>query len=99
MKDSRDKKAREIQDAIGAALMQYWDPIGVADVPEARGEYDSYVGPVYRVLAGSRFQEDLINYLSYIQTKMMGFEPSPRERLRAVAERLLALGVTLEDRQ
>ena len=35
-------RARKIQDAIGEVLMQHWDPIGVNDVPEARGEYDAY---------------------------------------------------------
>jgi hypothetical protein len=83
MTDSRDKRAREIQDAIGEVLMQHWDPIEVADVPEARGEYDSYVGPVYRVLAGSHSEEELISYLSHMETKMMGFERPPRASSRS----------------
>jgi len=35
---------REVMRAIRAALMQHWDPIGVADIPEAADEYDSYLG-------------------------------------------------------
>ena len=95
MPDSRDKRAKEIQSAIGDVLMKHWDPIGVADIPEAHSEYDRYVGPVYRILADSRSEEELINYFSHMETKMMGFAPPPREHLQAVASRLLALDVSL----
>ena len=27
-------------------LLVEWDPIGIADVPKAQDEYDSYVGPL-----------------------------------------------------
>lgn len=64
MADLRDKRARQIQDAIGEILMQHWDPIGVADVPEARGEYDGYIGSVYRILVTSRSEQELIEFLS-----------------------------------
>ena len=92
---SRDRRAKEIQDAIGQVLMRHWDQIGVAEFPEARGEYDSHIGPVYRVLFGSRSEEELISYLSHVETNLIGFAPPPRERLRAVARRLLALEVRL----
>jgi hypothetical protein len=94
MADLREKRAKEIQSAIGDVLMKHWDPIGVAEVPEAKGEYDSYIGPVYRVLAGSRSEEELVTYLSHIETKMMGFAPPPRAHLQAIASRLLAIDVS-----
>jgi hypothetical protein len=31
-------------------LMREWDPIGVADVPEAQDEYDSYISQTYGML-------------------------------------------------
>ncbi len=95
MADLRDKRAKEIQVAIGEVLMQHWDPIGVANIPEARGEYDSYVGPVYRILASSRSKDELIDYLSHVETKLMGLQPPPRERFRVVLGKLLALDVRL----
>lgn len=38
--------ARELR----ALLMDHWDPIGVAEVPEAADEYDTYVGHIGRML-------------------------------------------------
>ena len=75
--------------------MQNWDPIGVLDIPEAEGEYDSYIGPVYRVLAGSRSEEEIVDYLSHVEANLMGFGGADRDRLRRVAGRLLALDVRL----
>ena len=49
---SRDKRAREVQNAIREVLIREWDPIHIQDVPEAQDEYDGYVGGVYRLLAG-----------------------------------------------
>ena len=95
MPDSRDRKPKDIQQTIVELLMEHWDPIGVAGITEACGEYDSYVGPVYRILAGSRSEEELISYLSHVETKMMGLEPQSRKRLRAITSRLLALDVSV----
>jgi hypothetical protein len=98
MTDSRDKKAREIQDAIGEVLMRHWDPIGVADVPEARGEYDSYIAPVYRILVGSRSEQELIEFLFRTARDILGSPVVPGasgEYLRPVARRLLELDVRL----
>jgi len=40
MSNPRDR-ARRYHEVIHRILMQTWDPIGVADVPEAQDEYDS----------------------------------------------------------
>jgi len=95
MSEAREKRAQEIQKAIGEILMQYWDPIGVSDFPEAEGEYDSYIGPVYRVLAGSRAEEEIISYLSHVESNVIGLGSADRDRLRRVAGRLLAVDVRL----
>jgi len=98
MVDLRDKRAREIHDAIGEVLMQHWDPIGLADVPEARREYDGYIAPVYRILVGSRSEQELIEFLSQTASEIMG-EPVVRgasaDHLRPLARRLLELNVEL----
>ena len=62
-KHSRDKRAAEIQDSIRQVLVHDWDPIGVSDNPKLRDEYDSYVAPVYRILAGSRSEQELTEFL------------------------------------
>ena len=72
MADFKDKRAAEIQQAIRQALMDHWDPIGVSDIPEAQDEYDSYVGPVYRLLASGASDRMLTDYLYKTETETMG---------------------------
>ncbi len=94
MTESREKRAAEIQDAIRQILYRDWDPIGVCGTaPE--DEYDSYIGGVYRVLASSRSEEALIRFLAGAFEDIVGAQVSARERLRPVAQKLLALDVRL----
>ena len=44
------ERAKSLQDAIRQVLLHDWDPIGVADVPEAQDEYDSYISQIYGML-------------------------------------------------
>lgn len=72
MNDSKHERAAEIQQKICEVLMQHWDSIGAADVPEAQDEYDSYVGPVYRLLASGASDADVIDLLYKTETETMG---------------------------
>lgn len=36
------QQLRELDKRIDEVLFYVWDPIGVSDIPEARGEYSSY---------------------------------------------------------
>jgi hypothetical protein len=72
--------------------MQEWDPIGVRDVPQARGEYDSYVGHIYTMLMGEHASAEAIAaHLDDIAIRHMGFSPTPgsAEHSRRVAEILM----------
>lgn len=40
-----------VMDAVRQILIDVWDPIGVRAIPQARDEYDGYVGAVVRALA------------------------------------------------
>jgi hypothetical protein len=96
MTDSKRQRADEIQQAIRAVFMQHWDPIGVADVPEAQDEYDSYVGPVYRLLASGASDAELIDYLYNTETETMGLTRFlVRGHLKKVVTRLRELDVRL----
>ena len=53
--------------------MREWDPIGVAGVPEAADEYDSYGAEAYVMLVDQRATaEVLASYLLRIATQHMG---------------------------
>jgi hypothetical protein len=96
MTDSKQTRATEIQQAIREALMQDWDPIGVADVPEAQDEYDSYVGPVYRLLVSGASDTELVDYLYTTETDTMGLTRlGMRGHLKKVVARLRQIEVKL----
>src|SRR5262249_41622361 len=80
--------AREIQGAIGQVLLRRWDPLCIADVPEASGEYEAYVGPVCRLLAAGASDKDIARYLVDVETKTLGFEDTHWRMLAPVAHEL-----------
>jgi hypothetical protein len=93
-KDQRDKRAREIQDAIREVLMREWDPIHVRDIPEAQDEYDGYVGGVYRLLASGASEVTIATHLASVERDSMGFATSA-EALLPVARNLRRIDVRL----
>jgi hypothetical protein len=66
-------------------LMQWWDPIGVRGVPEARGEYDSYMGPIVSLLERGGSIDELASYLVEIETDRMGMKPDKKTDLDAAS--------------
>ena len=94
---SRMKRAREIQAAIEDILMREWDPIGVREEPEAAGEYDHFVGGVYRLLTRRPTPEEVAQHLLEIEVEQMGGSRADGpKRLLPVARRLLALDIGLQ---
>jgi hypothetical protein len=94
MAGSRDKRAAEIQDSIRQILRHDWNPIGF-DEHLPQGEYDSYIAPVYRVLVGSRSEQELIELLFRTEWDIIGLPCKSPEQLRPVARKLLELDVRL----
>jgi hypothetical protein len=95
MTHSRTKRAAEVQDSIRRILFRFWDPIGVNDNPKLRNEYDSYIAPVYRILTGSRSEQELIEFLSRAGLDTGGLSSASQEQLRPIARQLLELDVRL----
>ncbi len=95
MERSRKQRATQIQDSIRQVLFRDWDPIGVNDNPKLADEYDSYIAPVYRILSGSRSEDDLIECLYRAEHDQIGTGCESPEQLRPVARKLLALDMTL----
>jgi hypothetical protein len=94
MLDSREKRMGEIQDAIRRIFLHDWDPNDVAGIgPD--DEYDSYIAPIYQILAGSRSEQELIGFLSRSERDFIGITYKSPEELRPLALKLLALNVKL----
>ena len=89
MSDWRNR-AKRYHEAIRIVLLKEWDPIGVADIPEAQDEYDAYVPGVYKRLISRASEEEMFTYLWEIETEHMGLCGNSNHT-RAIAKRLLDL--------
>jgi hypothetical protein len=58
--------------AIGEVLHYVWDPIGVAGVPQARDEYDGYVGELFSLIRSGATEVELSSRLEEIAGDRMG---------------------------
>jgi len=88
-------RAKRYHDAIVHVLLREWDPIGVADVPEAQDEYDSYVGQIYGLLVRHEPRHKLIDFLWWVETENMGL-CGRRPHTEAIADRLIQIREELE---
>jgi hypothetical protein len=79
---------RELQRRVDEVLYYVWDPIGVSDAPCARGEYDSYVPQVLKLVLENDKVKPISEYLADIVTTQMNSTPD-RKRCDYAAELLL----------
>ena len=104
MKASKRKHAKDIQNSIRQILFNDWDPISINDNSNLVDEYDSVITPIYRILVGSRSQEQVIECLKYSSEELCGkpnkssdfyvLENAENE-LKRIAEKLLELDVKI----
>lgn len=95
MNDAREEGAKAIMRQIHDVLWRDWDPLGVNDyAPD--DEYDSYIGGVYRLLASGAGREALVQHLAAIEGDAMAIGPAPEQKLQTVADKLLALDVSMK---
>ena len=78
---SQDQKLFSV---VGEVLHYIWDPIGVSRVPQARGEYDGYVGPVFTLLRSGAEASDISIHLQHIADERMSL-PGRKEQSDAAA--------------
>ena len=82
--------------AVHNLLLREWDPIGVADVPEARDEYIAYEAQVFQLLRGSSSARQIATYLADVEVEQMARERHP-DRVdiltETVAAKLVAIPV------
>ena len=60
---------RRGNDGIRRLLMTEWDPIGVRDIPEAAGEYDSYAPPIARMLRETHARVVSLSPIRSVETR------------------------------
>jgi len=73
---------------VDEVLHYVWDPICVSGVPQARGEYYSYLPQVFGLLRDGGDEQTIASYLSEVTSERMGLT-SNLERDLEVARVLL----------
>ena len=61
---------------VDEVLHYIWDPIGVADEPFARSEYQSYVPKVFRMVRSKEESQSISKHLAKIVSKSMALSPN-----------------------
>jgi hypothetical protein len=70
--------------------MREWDPIGVAEWPEAQDEYDGYIPHIVSLLDKGASEQEVAKYLDAVATERMELNPD-RARSLATARALVRL--------
>jgi hypothetical protein len=63
---------RNEYELLKALVMDEWDPIGVKEIAEAAGEYDTYIYDLLGLVFRSASESDFFNYLWKLETGHMG---------------------------
>jgi hypothetical protein len=73
---SRTSNPDELARRVDEILYYVWDPLGVADEPCARAEYDDYVPRVLELLLSQNDPAPISAYLADILKTRMGLPPN-----------------------
>ena len=73
----------ELYNRIDEVLFYIWDPIGVAETPQARNEYYGYVTKILQLVLNSTPANIIAEYLIQIETEAMGLDNSKKSRANA----------------
>jgi hypothetical protein len=72
MATSMDAQDQQLLRIVSEVLHYIWDPIQVSGVPQARDEYEGYVGPTYSLLRSGASETDISEHLQHIADERMG---------------------------
>ena len=81
--------SREVKCAIRRVFLEVWDPLRIADEPNAQDEYDGYIGRAFELLTAGASDKDIVEYLLWI-TDRMGMDAS-RVSLQEVTHALRSI--------
>lgn len=79
-----------IEKTVRIILLNDWDPIGVAGIPQAADEYDRYAAPIARMINARSSISELAEHLVRIEVDMMGLS-GDHDRARSVAAKLKSI--------
>jgi len=72
----------ELYKRVDEVLYYVWDPIGVANNPAARDEYQGYLTKVFTMLQEGKNASLIAAYLDDVVTDSMGVEANPEHSER-----------------
>jgi hypothetical protein len=78
--------------AIRRVFLEVWDPIRIADEPNAQDEYDGYIGRVFELLVTGGSDKEIIEHLLWA-TERMGMDGS-RVSLQTVTAALRQINLS-----
>ena len=85
-----DNKPQQLSAQVRRALLEVWDPIGINLLPEAKDEYDHYVGYLCQLITANASKAAIIEHLWWLETEHMGL-CGDREATEAFAGYLVDL--------
>lgn len=88
---------KELYQRTDEVMHYVWDPIGVAGIPQARDEYDSYLPQVFSMLIERKSEGEIAAYLTGIEDERMGLVPDP-EKASQIASILIGWCHTLREK-
>ncbi|UCF43739.1 MAG: hypothetical protein JSV99_02075 [Planctomycetota bacterium] len=70
---------KELHRRVDEVLFYVWDPIGVNGEPLARGEYESYVPQVVKLVEANDDIRAISKHLAKIVSSRMGMSPNKKQ--------------------
>ncbi len=91
-------ESRRIRVQIRHVLLAIWDPIGVKDEPNAKDEYDGYIGRIYELLTSDASDTELTEYLYWAVHDHMGLDRATRPDMAATVAALREIRLPVESK-
>ena len=77
---------------IREVLLNDWDPHNAARLEAAHSTYEGYIPPILHLLNSGAGEEAIMEFLHEREKESMCFPSLGKQRLRRVAQKLIALG-------
>lgn len=89
MKQPKSDAAKLCQ-LVDEILWRMWDPLGINDEENCRGEYQSYAYMVAGILERGADKHEIVEYLAQVQSEEMGLSGMDKRYTEQVAREICA---------